>query len=83
MTESLIIAIAVFGAAMLAAHARGEEILVEFSGQTFDRWVFRPDTGFGPGRWQSKGQGLRAVMPAGLPDRNAMPGQPRGAGSAG
>jgi prepilin-type N-terminal cleavage/methylation domain-containing protein len=58
--------------AILPGRARAEDVSVDFTTGAFDRLIFRPDTGFGYGRWESKGQGLRATFPAGVTGRNAM-----------
>ena len=63
MTKALVIVGIV--AAILPSRARGEEVSVDFATGVFDRLIFRPDTGFGYGRWESKGQGLRATFPPG------------------
>ena len=58
--------------AILPGWARGEEVSVDFATGVFDRLIFRPDYGFGYGRWESRGQGLRATIPPGVTGRNAM-----------
>ena len=58
--------------AILPGRARAQDVSVDFTTGVFDRLIFRPDTGFGNGRWESRGQGLRARFPAGLTGRNAM-----------
>ena len=59
-------------AAILPGRTRGDEISVDFATGVFDRLIFRPDTGFGYGRWESRGQGLRATIPQGVTGRSAM-----------
>jgi prepilin-type N-terminal cleavage/methylation domain-containing protein/prepilin-type processing-associated H-X9-DG protein len=70
MTKALVILGLV--AAILPGRTRGDEVSVDFATGVFDRLIFRPDTGFGYGRWESRGQGLRATIPQGVTGRNAM-----------
>jgi Protein of unknown function (DUF1559) len=58
--------------AILPGWGRGEEVSIDFATGVFDRLIFRPDYGFGYGRWESRGQGLRATIPPGVTGRNAM-----------
>ena len=52
--------------------ASGEEINVDFTGRTYDRWLFRPEAGLDGGRWHSNGKGLHAALPKGKTSRGPL-----------
>src|SRR5262249_37989923 len=59
------------GASALADD-KGPEIDADFSTHSYDRWLFRAHSAMrGPafGRWDLKGTGLRAILPAGNTER--------------
>ncbi|MFI5455668.1 MAG: DUF1559 domain-containing protein [Isosphaerales bacterium] len=49
-----------------------EEIDVDFTKQTYDRWLFRPEAGLDGGRWDTKGIGLHASVPKGQTSRGPL-----------
>ena len=63
----------------LRAGATSDVVELDFSRPGFDRGLFRTELGYINGnqmnftaRWESKGKGLRAVVPPGKPDRSPM-----------
>ncbi len=49
-----------------------EEIDVDFTRQSYDRWLFRPEAGLDGGRWDTKGNGLHASVPKGPTSRGPL-----------
>ncbi len=54
------------------AGASADEIDVDFTRQSYDRWLFRPEAGLDGGRWDTKGNGLHASVPKGQPSRGPL-----------
>ncbi len=61
------------------AFATSDEVALDFSSEGIDRSLFRTELGYITGnnmnfsaRWESKGTGLRAMLPVGKPDRPPM-----------
>ena len=57
----------VSGAGVLA-----DEIDVDFSRQSYDRWLFRPEAGLDGGHWNTRSSGLHASVPKGQPSRGPL-----------
>ncbi len=49
-----------------------DEIDVDFTRQSYDRWLFRPEAALDGGRWDTKGNGLHASVPKGQPSRGPL-----------
>jgi len=54
------------------ATVSAEEIEVDFTRQSYDRWLFRPEAGVDGGRWDTKGKGLHASVPKGPTSRGPL-----------
>ena len=54
------------------AGASADEIDVDFTRQSYDRWLFRPEAGLDGGHWHTKGNGLHASVPKGQPSRGPL-----------
>ena len=52
--------------------ASADEIDVDFTRQSYDRWLFRPEAGLDGGHWDTKGNGLHASVPKGQPSRGPL-----------
>jgi len=62
------------GVAALLPRARvsADEIDVDFTRQSYDRWLFRPEAALDGGHWNTSGKGLRASVPNGQPSRGPL-----------
>ncbi len=49
-----------------------DEIDVDFTKQSYDRWLFRPEAGLDGGHWNTRGNGLHASLPKGQPSRGPL-----------
>jgi prepilin-type N-terminal cleavage/methylation domain-containing protein len=54
------------------AGASAEEVNVDFTRQSYDRWLFRPEAGIDGGRWDTRSNGLHASVPKGQPSRGPL-----------
>ena len=61
-----------FGALVLGLGVSADEIDVDFTRQSYDRWLFRPEAGLDGGRWDTKGGGLHASVPKGPTSRGPI-----------
>ena len=52
---------------MFGGAASAEEIVVDFTRRSYDRWLFRPEAGLDGGRWDTASGGLHAAIPKGKP----------------
>jgi prepilin-type N-terminal cleavage/methylation domain-containing protein/prepilin-type processing-associated H-X9-DG protein len=52
--------------------AWGDAIEVDFTGRSYDRWLFRPEAWSEGGRWETKGNGLQASVAKGKPARGPL-----------
>ena len=57
---------------MFGGDASPEEITVDFTRRSYDRWLFRPEAGPDGGRWDTASGGLHAAIPTGTPDRGPL-----------
>jgi len=60
------------GALVSGAGVSSDEIDVDFTARSYDRWLFRPEAGLDGGRWDTKGNGLHAALPKGKPSRGPL-----------
>ena len=49
-----------------------DEIDVDFTRQSYDRWLFRPEAGLDGGHWHTNRNGLHASLPKGQPSRGPV-----------
>jgi prepilin-type N-terminal cleavage/methylation domain-containing protein len=54
------------------AGVSAEEVNADFTRQSYDRWLFRPEAAFDGGHWDTKGNGLHASVPKGQPSRGPL-----------
>ena len=61
-----------FGALVVVVGVSADEIDVDFTKQSYDRWLFRPEAGLDGGHWNTRGNGLHASLPKGQPSRGPL-----------
>ena len=52
--------------------ASADEVAVDFTRRSYDRWLFRPEASIEGGRWDSASGGLHAAIPKGKADRGPL-----------
>jgi prepilin-type N-terminal cleavage/methylation domain-containing protein len=61
-----------FGALVAGLGVSADEIDVDFTRQSYDRWLFRPEAGLDGGHWNTRADGLHASLPKGQPSRGPI-----------
>ena len=68
----LFVAVIGLGVLVPGLKASGEQIDVDFTGKSYDRWLFRPESWPDGGHWDTKANGLHASVPKGKADRGPL-----------
>ena len=71
MSRALFVMIGVV-ALLPGVAAQADEIDVDFTKQSYDRFLFRPEAGLDGGHWSTSGNGLRASVPKGQTSRGPL-----------